>query len=64
MNAKELKLGMVCQSRQGVGVVRWIDAQDRAVYLSELEDPAKNFTVSFDELVDEPQIHQQGDVYY
>ena len=41
MDAKALKLGMLCHSEQGVGVVRWIDAQDRAVYLSNPEDPAK-----------------------
>ena len=64
MDSKALKLGMLCHSEQGVGVVRWIDAQDRAVYLSNPEDPAKNFAVSFDELLDEPQIHQSSDIYY
>ncbi len=64
MNVQELKLGMVCQSVKGAGVVSWIDAQDRAVYLSDLHDQSKHFAVSFDELLDEPQIHQSSDIYY
>jgi hypothetical protein len=64
MDAKALKLGMLCHSQQGVGVVRWIDAQDRAVYLSSPDDPTRNFAVSFDELIEEPQIHQISDIYY
>ncbi len=64
MNVQELKLGMVCQSKQGAGVVSWIDAQDRAVYLSDLKDQNRHFAVSFDELQDEPQIHQATDIYY
>jgi len=64
MNVQELKLGMVCQSKKGAGVVSWIDAQDRAVYLSDLTDHNRHFAVSFDELQDEPQIHQASDIYY
>ena len=64
MNVQELKLGMVCQSGKGAGVVSWIDAQDRAVDLSDLHDQSKHFAVSFDELLDEPQIHQSSDIYY
>ncbi len=64
MNVQELKLGMLCQSKKGVGIVSWIDAQDRAVYLSDLNDNNKHFAVSFEELQDEPQIHQASDIYY
>lgn len=64
MNVQELKLGMLCQSKKGVGIVSWIDAQDRAVYLSDLNDNNKHFAVSFEELQDEPQIHQVSDIYY
>ena len=64
MNAKQLKLGMLCHSEQGLGVVRWIDAQERSVYLSAPDDQTKSFAVSFDELIEEPQIHQNSDIYY
>jgi hypothetical protein len=64
MKVQELKPGMVCQSKQGAGIVSWIDAQDRAVYLSDLKDQSRHFAVSFDELQDEPQIHQVSDIYY
>jgi hypothetical protein len=64
MNVQDLKLGMLCQSKKGVGIVSWIDAQDRAVYLSDLHDNDKHFAVSFEELQDEPQIHQISDIYY
>ena len=64
MKVQELKLGMVCQSKQGAGIVSWIDGQDRAVYLSDLSDTERHFSVSFDELLDEPQIHQATDIYY
>lgn len=64
MNAKSLELGMICQSKRGVGVVRWIDGPERAVYLSPVDEPHKNFAVSFDELLDDPQIHQRSDIYY
>ena len=64
MNVLELKLGMVCQTKKGVGVVCWIDAQDRAVYLSDPEHKDQHIAVSFDEIQDEPQLHQNADIYY
>ncbi|MDZ7902551.1 MAG: hypothetical protein U5L01_08410 [Rheinheimera sp.] len=47
MDAKALKLGMLCHSEQGVGVVRWIDGQDRAVYLSNPERSSKKLCGKF-----------------
>lgn len=64
MNVLELKLGMVCQTKKGVGIVSWIDAQDRAVYLSDLDNKDQHIAVSFDDLQDEPQLHQKADIYY
>lgn len=64
MNVLELKLGMLCHSKKGVGVVSWIDAQDRAVYLSDPQNKDQHIAVSFDDLLDEPQLHQKADIYY
>jgi hypothetical protein len=64
MNAHDLKLGMLCQSKKGVGIVSWIDAQDRAVYLQDVHNQHHHFAISFDDLQDEPQIHQTSDLYY
>ena len=63
MNVQDLKLGMLCQSKKGVGIVSWIDAQDRAFYLQDV-DSQHHFAISFEDLQDEPQIHQASDVYY
>lgn len=51
-------------NQKGIGVVSWIDAQDRAVYLSDLDNKDQHIAVSFDDLQDEPQLHQKADIYY
>lgn len=64
MQAKDLELGMTTHTKKGVGVVRWIDGTDRTVYLSDPERDDQHFKVSFDELLEEPQLHQTRDLFY
>lgn len=64
MKAHELEIGMLAHTQQGVGVVRWIDGPERAVYLTDPQHSEQHFKVSFDELVEEPQLHQTTDLYY
>ncbi len=64
MKAHQLEIGMVAHTKQGVGIVRWIDGPERAVYLADPQQDEEHFKVSFDELVEEPQLHQRSDLYY
>lgn len=64
MKAHQLEIGMVAHTKQGVGIVRWIDGPERAVYLADPQRDEEHFKVSFDELVEEPQLHQRSDLFY
>ena len=63
MHFKDIQVGMFCNSKKGSGRVTWIDASTRTVYMSDLTDDHQ-FDVSFDELVEDPQVHNRDDTYY
>jgi hypothetical protein len=63
MEFKDIHIGMKCGTKKGAGTVTWIDGSTRRVYLS---DPANNdnFEVDFDEIIEDPQVHNRDDNYY
>ncbi|WP_448567098.1 hypothetical protein [Thalassotalea ganghwensis] len=63
MEFKDIHIGMKCGSKKGSGTVTWIDGSTRTIYMANTADN-NNFEVQFDEIIEDPQAHNQQDAYY
>lgn len=63
MDFNDIHIGMKCGSKKGSGTVTWIDGSTRTIYLANIEDN-HNFEVNFDEIIEDPQAHNDHDTYY
>lgn len=62
MEFNDIHIGMKCGSRKGSGTVTWIDGSTRTVYMA---DTCNNsFQVEFEEIREDPQIHNKEDTFY
>lgn len=63
MEFNEIHIGMKCGSKKGSGTVTWIDGSTKTIYMANTEDN-NSFQVDFDEIIDDPQVHNRQDTYY
>jgi hypothetical protein len=63
MEFSDIHIGMKCASNKGCGTVTWIDSSTRRVYLSDIQNN-QCFDVSFEDIVEDPQAHNEDDTYY
>jgi len=63
MEFKDIHIGMMCGSQKGSGTVTWVDGSTRTVYLADIVNN-NNFEVDFEELIQDPQVHNREDSYY
>ncbi|TPH17332.1 hypothetical protein [Litorilituus lipolyticus] len=63
MEFSEIHIGMKCGSKKGSGTVTWIDDSTRTIYLSNTQNN-NDFEVNFNDIIDDPQAHNQEDSYY
>jgi len=63
MEFSEIHIGMKCGSKKGSGTVTWIDDSTRTIYLSNTQNN-NDFEVNFNDIIDDPQAHNQDDSYY
>jgi hypothetical protein len=63
MDFQDIHIGMMCGSKKGCGTVTWIDGSTQTVYLADISNN-NSFEVEFDDLMEDPQIHNQTDSYY
>lgn len=63
MEFRDIHIGMVCGSKKGSGTVTWIDRSTRTVYLSDVASN-NSFQVNIEEIIEDPQAHNQQDRYY
>ncbi|GLX77993.1 hypothetical protein tinsulaeT_13330 [Thalassotalea insulae] len=63
MEFNDIHIGMKCGSKKGSGTVTWIDGSTRTIYMS---NPVNNnsFEVNFEEIIEDPQVHNREDTYY
>lgn len=63
MDISDVYVGMVCDTKQGTGKVTGVDVRLGQIYLSDTQDN-HNFNVSYEELIENPQVHNCSDTYY
>ncbi len=63
MRGCRLKKGMLVESQHGVGRVLIIDNESETVLL-EAQGTKQQLALSFDELEENPQLHNDSDKYY
>lgn len=63
MEFTDIHIGMMCGSKKGCGTVTWIDSSTRRVYLSDVGSN-NSYEVDFEEIIHDPQVHNQEDTYY
>ena len=63
MKFNDIHIGMKYGSKKGSGTVTWIDGSTRTIYMANTEEN-NSFEVGFDEIIDDPQAHNQQDTYY
>jgi len=63
MEFSDIHIGMKCGSKKGSGTVTWIDGSTRRIYMSDTENN-NSFAVDFDEIIEDPQVHNREDTYY
>jgi len=63
MQFNDIHIGMKCGSKKGSGTVTWIDGSTRRIYMANTEDN-NSFEVDFDDIIEDPQAHNQEDTYY
>ncbi|REL30806.1 hypothetical protein [Thalassotalea euphylliae] len=63
MEFNDIHIGMKYGSKKGSGTVTWIDSSTRTVYIAD-NDNNSSFEVNFEELVEDPQVHNKQDIYY
>lgn len=63
MEFHDIHIGMMCGSKKGSGTVTWIDGSTRKIYMSNSSNN-NNFEVEFEDLIDDPQIHNNNETFY
>lgn len=63
MEFSDIHIGMKCGSKKGSGTVTWIDGSTRTIYMADTQNN-NNFQVDFNEIIEDPQVHNQEDRYY
>jgi len=63
MEFSEIHIGMRCGSKKGSGIVTSIDGSTRTIYISDTRNEHL-FEVTIDELIEDPQAHNRGDIFY
>ncbi|WP_448550440.1 hypothetical protein [Thalassotalea fusca] len=63
MEFSDIHIGMKCGSKKGSGTVTWIDGSTKRIYMSDTEKN-NSFAVDFDDIIDDPQVHNREDTYY
>jgi len=53
----------MCGSKKGCGTVTWVDGSTQTVYLADIVNN-NSFEVEFDDLLADPQVHNQEDAFY
>lgn len=62
MEFSDIHIGMICGSTKGSGTVTCVDTATNTIYLNDYNN--QSFDINFDELMDDPQAHNQSDCYY
>ncbi|MDP7592405.1 MAG: hypothetical protein QF552_06870 [Litorilituus sp.] len=63
MEFSDIHIGMKCGSKKGSGTVTWIDGSTRKVYLANTCNN-NSFEVEFEEIIEDRQAHNKGDIFY
>tara|TARA_B100000767_G_C19416848_1_gene390314 strand:+ start:347 stop:538 length:192 start_codon:yes stop_codon:yes gene_type:complete len=63
MEFNDIHIGMKCGSKKGSGTVTWIDGSTKTIYMADTCNN-HNFDVVFDDIIDDPQAHNNQDTYY
>lgn len=63
MEFSDIHIGMKCGSKKGSGTVTWIDDSTRTIYMADTKNN-NSFEVDFNEIIDDPQAHNEKDSYY
>jgi len=63
MDFQDIHIGMMCGSKKGCGTVTWVDGSTQTVYLADIVNN-NSFEVEFDDLLADPQVHNQEDAFY
>jgi len=63
MDFQDIHIGMMCGSKKGCGTVTWVDGSTKTVYLANIVNN-NSFEVEFEDLMEDPQIHNQEDAFY
>ncbi len=63
MEFNDIHIGMKCGSKKGSGTVTWIDGSTRTIYMADSNNN-NNFQVDFNDIIEDPQAHNQEDSYY
>ena len=63
MEFNDIHIGMKCGSKKGSGTVTWIDDSTRTIYMANTCNN-NNFEIKFEELMEDPQAHNQADTFY
>ncbi|MBL4909718.1 MAG: hypothetical protein JKX78_06805 [Alteromonadaceae bacterium] len=63
MDFQDIHIGMMCGSKKGCGTVTWVDGSTQTVYLADVVNN-NSFEVEFEDLMEDPQIHNKEDAFY
>jgi hypothetical protein len=63
MEFNDVRIGMKCGSKKGSGTVTWKDSSTHTIYMADTKNN-NNFEVNIEELIEDPQAHNQADTYY
>jgi len=63
MDFQDIHIGMMCGSKKGCGTVTWVDGSTQTVYLADIVNN-NSFEVEFDDLLEDPQVHNREDAFY
>ena len=62
MEFNDIHIGMMCGSTKGSGTVTCIDTSTKVIYMSDHNN--ESFDIGFDDIMDDPQVHNTSDFYY
>ncbi|RCU51449.1 MULTISPECIES: hypothetical protein [Corallincola] len=63
MDVSKAKLGNFCATKKGDGRIRSIDKEHHLLLMADYVDDHE-FVVRFDEVINDPQVHNSDDIYY
>ncbi|WP_068545835.1 hypothetical protein [Thalassotalea crassostreae] len=63
MDLDKIRVGMICSTHKGSGVVSMIDGASQVVYLNGVNDNHP-MEAGIEDIIDDPQIHDHQDWYY